>query len=285
MDFGEQSQSRDAQRHQLLRKLVTLRAQLQAAVSAAAAVGAVDRPRRPPDSDAWKTLPSKCLRLLDLVASGSEAATAAVAAAEAGGSAGPAAQMGEMRSSAARSNRVGDAPIDVHNPYKRIRDPTAPVRPSPYTISGIFGDGRSTLYTKYDPSEQLGFAAPGAVAPRSLHGGIPRVEVPTPSKPSTPAAAPSVSPAATKAGGKAAEASALGSSGMALPASLREALLKRAPVLPSGSHLRDVAPMPSSVLANYRGLEISNHWGPVDNTAEIPQVCEERHLLTFRRHN
>lgn len=58
-----------------------------------------------------------------------------------------------------------------------------------------------------------------------------------------------------------------------LPQELLQQLLSQAPVLPSGPQL-DVwvgAGAGGGMVLNQSALDVSNHWGPVDNSAEVPQ--------------
>ncbi|KAK9825982.1 hypothetical protein WJX74_003112 [Apatococcus lobatus] len=61
-----------------------------------------------------------------------------------------------------------------------------------------------------------------------------------------------------------------GSKNGALPDSIKEQLLKQAPVIPGGSHLAYWDSDKAGAMVDSRALEISNHWGPVDAQAELP---------------
>jgi hypothetical protein len=64
-----------------------------------------------------------------------------------------------------------------------------------------------------------------------------------------------------------------------LPESLRQSLVSRAPVLPAGPFIRvwdsstggSGGSVPPPQFINSNGLEVSNHWGPVDVHAEMPR--------------
>ncbi|KAK9807595.1 hypothetical protein WJX72_003694 [[Myrmecia] bisecta] len=57
-----------------------------------------------------------------------------------------------------------------------------------------------------------------------------------------------------------------------LPASVKQALLQQAPEVPAGNHLSYWDSESARALVNARGMELQNHWGPVDAHKELPET-------------
>ncbi len=123
------------------------------------------------------------------------------------------------------------------DPYALIKDPAAP--------SGA--SSRYILSFNYSTGELLRPAAAPAAAGAGAAGQRPQAPAPSSRGAQQPAA---------RAG--------------SLPEHVKRALLAQAPVLPPSAELDWWSAPSANVLVDHRGLEISNHWGPVDRTAERP---------------
>lgn len=275
-EFPQSDRTRMAERQSLLRQLVTLRGRLHASATAAADLGVSEARRLQPGNATWRTAATNCLRLLP--GCGDEAPTptplspsAVQAAVVASSSQRDGTQVNANGTSGEESPER--AALAAANPYKQLIDPTAPIRPGAYSVVDFFGDTFSTLYTRVDPRELLQLQVRGCPilsAPPSSSAVADNGSVDTSIRGAGASSSSATAAAAAAAAppGPTVEERRVS----ALPPVLREALLRQAPIMPRGSHLQLTRGAASNVLANYRGLDISNHWGPVDNTAEIPQV-------------
>lgn len=125
------------------------------------------------------------------------------------------------------------APRDDDNPYRYIRDPTLSHKPGPYTVQLQKHSTTSTALratTSTTIHHKKSLSSKETAIPSTV--GVPNQQ--------------------------------------SIPDSVKKSLISKAPILPVGAFARVWDSDAPPVYMNNTGMEVSNHWGPVDVHQEMP---------------